>query len=238
MTSTTNNKADGIQFNVSTVGAKNVSLSYDSRVSATASDYERVQYTTNGTSWVDYPSSSSFNNTPTTYASFANDFSGFPGVANNPNFGVRILTEYNSTATYGIGPSNMFVGTGNTYSTAGTVTYDLVGIFGDAITNGNVPPFISSFTNVITGQIITNGAFVPETSTTETTLDNVPITNSFFVSGDANPTTFTYSAVSLNEPTVNPNFTFTPNASGGVKMVITPNAIKPQTPRPARSWFR
>jgi hypothetical protein len=229
LTSTTNNKADGIQFNVSTVGAKNISLSYDSRVSATASDYERVQYTTNGTTWVDYPSSSSFNGVAVTYASYANDFSGFPGVANNPNFGVRIVTEYNSTATYGIGPSNMFVGTGNTYSTAGTVTYDLVGIFGDSITNNNMPPVISPFTNVITGQIVTNGAFVPETSTTQTTLDNVPITNSFFVSGDANATAFTYSAVSLNQPTVNPNFSFTPNASGGVTLVTTPNAISANT---------
>lgn len=226
LTSTTNNKMDGIQFNVSTVGAKNVNLSYDSRVSATASDYERVQYTTNGTSWIDYPSSSSFNGVAVTFVSYANDFSGFPGVANNPNFGVRIVTEYNSTATYGIGPSNMFVGTGNTYSTAGTTTYDLVGIFGDSITNNNVPPVISDFTNVITGQIVTNGAFVPETSTTQTTLDNVSITNSFFVSGDANATKFSYSAVSLNQSTVNPNITFTPTASGGVTMIITPNPIQ------------
>jgi hypothetical protein len=224
-TSTTNNKTDGIQFNVSTVGAKNVFLSYDSRVSATASDYERIQYTTNGTTWVDYPSSSTFGTVATTYVSYQNDFSGFPGVANNPNFGIRIVTEYQSTATYGIGPSNMFVGTGNTYGSTGTTTYDLVGLFGDAITNNNVPPVISPFTNVITGQIVTNGAYVPETSTTQTTLDNVPITNSFFVSGDANATQFTYSAVSLNQATVSPSFTFTPTASGGVTLVTTPNPI-------------
>jgi hypothetical protein len=229
LTTTTNNKLDGVQFNVSTLGAKNVYLSYDSRVSATASDYERVQYTTNGTSWVDYPSSSSFNGIGSTFESYTNDFSGFPGVANNTNFGVRIVTEYQSTATYGIGPSNMFVGTANTYSTAGTVTYDLVGIFGDSITNKNVPPSIGLFTNLTTGQIITNGAFVPETSTTQSTLDNVPITNTFLVSGDAPATQFTYSAVSLNQPTVNPSFTFTANANGVVTMVTTPNPISANT---------
>ncbi len=208
------NKLNGVQFNVSTLGAKNVFLSYDSRVSGTASDYERVQYTTNGTSWIDYPSSSTFNNIASTYVSYANDFSGFPGVANNANFGVRIVTEFQSTATYGIGPSNSFVGTGNSYSTAGTVTYDLVGIFGDAITNNNVPPVISPITNVLTGLIVTN----------ETTLDNVPITNTFTVSGDTAPNKFIYSATSLST-TIAPSFQFISNAPGSYSMVVIPNPI-------------
>jgi hypothetical protein len=212
------NKQNGVQFNVSTVGAKNIFLSYDSRVSATASDYERVQYTTNGTTWIDYPSSSTFNNIGVVFDPFTNDFSGFPGVANNPNFGVRIVTEFQSTATYGIGPSNMFVGTGNTYSTAGTVTYDLVRIFGDSITNNNVPPVISPFTNLISGQVITNTTF-------ETIIDNVPVTNTFFVSGDASPLAFGYSAVSLNPPSVNPGFAFTTNANGTCSLIITPNTV-------------
>ena len=223
------NKQNGVQFNVSTVGAKNILLTYDSRVSATASDYERVQYTTNGTTWIDYPSSSSFGAASATYVSYMNDFSGFPGVANNPNFGVRIVTEVQYTATYGVVATNgttSYIGTGNSYlsgasatAAAGTVTYDLVGIFGDAITNNNVPPIISPFTNAITLQVITNTTF-------ETTLDNVPVTNVFTVSGDSDPTKFTYSAVSLNTPSVSPTFAISVNSAGNGTMVITPNTVQ------------
>ena len=207
------NKQNGVQFNVSTVGAKNILLSYDSRVSATASDYERVQYTTNGNSWIDYPSSSTFGGVGTTYITYSNDFSGFPNVANNPNFGVRIVTEVQYTATYGISGSadtNAYFGTANTYGTAGTVTYDLVGIYGDAITNNNVAPVISSFMD-------TN------------TLDNKPITIPFTVSGDTTADKFTYSALSLNPSMVNPTFNFTSNALGNCTLTIMPATIQPST---------
>jgi hypothetical protein len=205
------NKQNGLQFNVSTVGAKNITVSYESRVSATASDYERLQYTTNGTDWTDYPSSSSFNGIGTTYLPYHYDLSGFPGVANNSNFGVRVVTEYQNTATYGIGTTNGYVGTANSYSSggaggfaAGTVTYDLVTVSGDAITNNNQPPIISSFTD-------TN---VP---------DYTNITVGFTVSDDSTaPDSLTYSAVSLNPSTINPTFVF--GGSGANRTLkITPN---------------
>lgn len=148
------NKANGVQFNVSTVGAKNIRVSYDSRVSATASEYERLQFTTNGTTWIDYPASSTFSGLSGSgnagYYTFAYNLVGFPGVDNNPNFGIRVVTEFESTATYGIGTTNFWVGTANSYTSgasgnnaAGTVTYDLVAIVGDAVTNHNVAPELS-----------------------------------------------------------------------------------------------
>ena len=203
---TGSNKQNGVQFYVSTVGAKNIRLSYESRVSATASDYERVQYTTNGTDWTDYPTSSTFGGIGTTYLSYSNDFTGFPGVANNPNFGVRVVTEYESTATYGVGTTNTYVGTANSYGTGGTVTYDVVTFFGDAITNNNEPPLVGGF-------IDTN------------TVDYIPVTNNFTVSDDTTPPDeLTYSAVSLNPSTVSPTFTFTGSGPNRT-LVITPNAI-------------
>ena len=212
------NKQSGVQFNVSTVGAKNILFEYDSRVSATASDYERVQYTTNGTTWIDYPSSSSFDGIATTYETYTNDLTGFPGVNNNPNFGVRVVAEVQGTATYGVSGTTNYLGTANNYGSGGTVTYDLVGIYGDAITNNNQPPVISAFTNAATGFQVTN---------TQTTLDNLPLTNNFFVSGDATANKFTYSAVSLDpSQTVNPTFNFTSNAMGGCTMIIIPNSIE------------
>jgi hypothetical protein len=204
------NKLNGVQFNVSTVGAKNITVSYDSRVSATASDYERLQYTTDGTTWIDYPSSSTFGGVGTTYLPYGYSLAGFPGVANNPNFGIRVVTEFQSSATYGVGVAGVitsnYVGTANTYGTSGTVTYDIVNISGDAITNNNTPPTISSFIN-------TN---MP---------DFTNITLNFTVGDAETPAnSLTVSAVSLNPNKVNPAFTF--GGSGASRTLnIQPNPI-------------
>jgi len=191
---TGSNKQCGVQFNVSTVGAKNIAVSYDSRVSATASDYERLQYTTNGTDWVDYPSSSTFNGQFGTgnagYFPFSYNLAGFPGVANNPNFGIRVVTEYQNTATYGIGTTNNYVGTANNYGTSGTVTYDIVNVSGYAITNNNTPPTITSFIN--TNMVDTN------TLTLNLTVGDV----------ETSAGALTLSAASLNPSKVNPTFNF------------------------------
>ncbi len=203
------NKQNGVQFNVSTVGAKNIKVAYQSRVSATASDYERLQYTTDGTTWVDYPASSTFGGVGTTYLQYNYDLTGFPGVANNLNFGIRVVTEFQSTATYGIGTTNGYVGTANTYGTAGTVTYDLVTFTGDAITNNNAPPTVSGFMN-------TN------------TPDYVPLTLNFTASDDTTPPgSLQYSAVSLNPSKISPNFVFG-GSSNNRTLTITPNTIPDQ----------
>ncbi len=178
------NKLSGVQFNISTVGAKNITVAYDSRVSATASDYERLQYTTDGTTWIDYPISSTFAEIGTTYEPYSYNLTGFPGVANNPNFGIRIVTELENTATYGgyndnngsankyngepaggAAPTTNYIGTANTYGPSGTVTYDIVGFFGTAITNGPHgaynPPTISAIAN--TNMVDTNTLVLPFT---------------------------------------------------------------------------
>jgi hypothetical protein len=203
------NKLNGVQFTTSTVGAKNIQVSYDSRVSATASEYERLQYTTNGSTWIDFPYSTNFANHAVVYFPFGYNLTGFPGVDNNPNFGVRIVTEFQSTATYGIGTSNNYVGTANTYGTTGTVTYDIVNISGDSITNNNTPPTITS---------------IPNTNTPDFT----PITVNFTI-GDLETAagSLTLSAESLNRPTVDPGFSF--GGSGANRtLTITPNFIPDQ----------
>ena len=143
------NKTSGVRFNVSTVGAKNITITYDTRGSATGSKYERLQYTTNGTDFIDYPTSSSFSSA-TVYESRGFSLAGFPGVQNNPNFGIRIVTETEGSASNGATNSPNYVGISSTYATSGTVSYDIVNIAGDAITTANLPPTISSFTNVVT----------------------------------------------------------------------------------------
>ena len=210
------NKQNGVQFNVSTVGARNIHVSYESRVSATASDYERLQYTTNGTDWTDYPASSTFNRIGTTYLPYSYDLTGFPGVANNPAFGFRVVTEVLCTASYGISlstnsaSSTNYLGTANTYGTTGTVTYDLVTVSGDAITNANIPPIISS------GIMDTNVA------------DFTNLTVNFTVTPGTTPAnSLTYAATSLNPSKVNPAFTFGGTGANRT-LTIVPNTIPDQ----------
>ncbi len=203
------NKSAGVQFNVSTLGAKNVTFSYDARVSATASDYYRVQYTTNGLNWVDYPSSTTFNGQGTTYIPFNNSFVGFPGVANNPAFAVRVVSEYQNTATYLIGTTNNFVGTANTYGTGGTVTYDLVTFSGDAITNNNQPPVLGTIAN--TNMVDTNNVTLAFTASDDATL----------------PDLLTYSATSLNPSKVSPTFTFGGSGANRTIKIAFPGSFIP-----------
>ena len=49
----TSNKTAGVQFNVSTLGCQNILLAWEQRHSDTASKYTRLQYTTDGSSFVD-----------------------------------------------------------------------------------------------------------------------------------------------------------------------------------------
>jgi hypothetical protein len=142
---TESNKTAGVQFNVSTVGAKNIKVTTDIRATTTPSKYLRFQFTTNGTDFVDYPSSTAQSpGQEGGYVPFTVDFTGIPGVANNANFGVRIVTEFESTANYNNTNDDTYVGLTATYGTSGTLSYDLTTVTGDAIVGNNQPPTISA----------------------------------------------------------------------------------------------
>lgn len=134
---TANNKTAGVQFNVSTAGKENIAVSWDERVSNTGSKYMRLQYTTNGTAFLDFPTATVIN-TAATFESKTNNLSGFVGVNNNPNFAFRIVAEFESTAA---NTSNAnYVGAAGTYGTAGTVRFDMVTVVGVTVSPGNPPP--------------------------------------------------------------------------------------------------
>lgn len=125
----TGDKTEGVQFMVSTVGYDSIMLSFDNRQSNTASKYLQVQYTVNGSSFVDAPAGlfaaaggGLWNN------GNAVDLSAIAGAANNANFGVRIVTTFEpSTSAYATAAS------GGTYGTSGTVRYDMVSFTGNVI---------------------------------------------------------------------------------------------------------
>jgi hypothetical protein len=228
------NLLSGVQFNVSTLGARNISVIYDSRASGTASLYEHLQYTVDGLNWSNYPASTTFGighsgSGNGGFGTYQYSLAGFPGVDNNASFGIRVVTEFQNSATYGAGYhallTNNYVGTANTYGTAGTVTYDIVEIDGDDIADNNTIPTVSCdfpTTNLFNNFPITN------------TLDNVPITVNLTVgSVDMPASNLTLSATALGivtengslAPTANASFTFSGTGANRT-MTINPSPIE------------
>lgn len=185
----TGNKTRGVQFNVSTVGQQNIIVAFSSEAPNTGSRYARLQYSTNGTDFVDFPSA--VTNT-TSFTPKTNSLAAISGVNNNPNFAFRILAEFESTA---IGTANANYDSGNptgTYGTSGTVRYDMVTVSGSALaTTPPSPPVLSSpatisgnqFQFTITGT--TGSNYIIQIST------NLSVSNWTSLFTNAAPFTFT-----------------------------------------------
>lgn len=144
----TANKTAGIQFLFSTVGYENVVAVWDHYNSASASRYYRIQYTINGGSnWVDYTVITNLTQTTWINQAFSANFAGIPAASDNANFGVRLVTEFESTAT-GAGTAG-YVGVSSAYGTGGTLWMDMFTINADVL-SGNAAPFISAINDYTT----------------------------------------------------------------------------------------
>jgi hypothetical protein len=125
----TGDKTEGVVFAVSTLGYDSIMLSFDNRQSNTASKYLQVQYTLDGSSFVDAPAGlfaasggGVWNNSNMV------NLGAVAGVANNANFAVRIVTTFEpSTSAYAT------AAVGASYGTSGTVRYDMVAFAGNVI---------------------------------------------------------------------------------------------------------
>ena len=149
----TGNKSAGAQFKINTMGFQNLALSWDQRVSATASKYFRLQLTTNGTDFMDFNVVAMTNNT--VFEAKTNNLATWPGVNNNPNFGFRIVSEFESSAA-GTANAN-YVTVGTSYSTAGTVRFDIMTLYATPIPSVT-PPGITNqpqSVTVIVGDSVT-----------------------------------------------------------------------------------
>jgi endonuclease G, mitochondrial len=133
----TGNKTRGVQFNVSTLGYQNIGIRWDQRVSGTASKYFRLQYTTNGTDYLDY-NVVTITNTTSSFEAKTNDLSGLIVVNNNSNFSFRIVAEFESTAI-GTANANYVTTSASSYATAGTVRYDMLTVYGTPIPSTVAP---------------------------------------------------------------------------------------------------
>ncbi len=199
------NKQAGVQYQVSTVGFKNLNVAYEQRASATASKFTRLQFTTNGMDFIDYPASSSFASA-SAWESRSFSLLGFPGVNNNPNFAVRVVSEFQSTASYGVSGNANYVGVTSSYGTGGTLSYDWVTISAEAVAGVNTAPTISSIAN-------------------QTTPDNAPIVVTFTI-GDAetDAAALSVTATSYDQNLISDG-SIVPGGTGSSREItITPNS--------------
>ncbi|MEO7297769.1 MAG: hypothetical protein ABI042_04250 [Verrucomicrobiota bacterium] len=135
----------GMQFFTSTVGYEAIQVTFDQENSGSASLYWRSQYTTNGgTAWIDYTGFQAAGTTAWIKGRIV-DFSTVAGVKNNPDFGFRYVSEWIIDAT-GSGASS-YAGNAATYSTGGTLWFDMVTVSGTILSTNNVDPTISSISN-------------------------------------------------------------------------------------------
>ena len=122
---TVGNETAGVQFAVSTVGYENIVISYDLRHSNSASRYEAVQYSIDGTNFttIQYFTGAAgdtwFNNRTV-------DLSAIPAVNNNPNFTIRIVAAFETAAT-GTGLAG-YRESQSAYATTGSWRFDMVTI--------------------------------------------------------------------------------------------------------------
>jgi hypothetical protein len=144
----TANKTSGMEFRFSTAGYENIAVVWDHYNSATASRYWRVQYTLDGTAWLDHVVVSNTVVTTWINQTLGASFAGIPAANNNPNFGVRVVSEFVSTATGTGADTYAAVGTGN-YGPAGTWWLDMFRVTGDVQT-ANQAPHISAIASVTT----------------------------------------------------------------------------------------
>jgi hypothetical protein len=125
------NKSAGVQFNVSTVGKKNVSVSFDQYFSADSSKYSQFQYSTNGTTFLDFGTQVvGAVNTWSNGNLF--DLSSIADANNNSNFAFRIVSAFAPNAAG-------YSGTSGTYATNALWRFDMATVNADAASAGAIP---------------------------------------------------------------------------------------------------
>lgn len=116
----TNDKGRGVQFAVSTVGFEDTVITYDLRHSGSSSRYEQVQYSLDGTNFIDIATFEGGAG-DTWFNGRSVDLSGIAGVDNNPLFAFRVVATF-APGTSAYAASNA----GSNYGTTGSWRFDMV----------------------------------------------------------------------------------------------------------------
>ncbi len=145
-----NNKTAGIEFAVSTVGQQNISFAFDIRHSNTSANTLSIQYSTNGTTFIEAqhvsftPAASGTGDTwnpPSGSGTKRSvNLGAVSALNNNPNARFRVVSAFDPTAgnylSARAAPASTYGG--------GTLRFDNVVVSGDAIGATDVPPAVTS----------------------------------------------------------------------------------------------
>jgi hypothetical protein len=146
----TENKTRGVQFSVSTVGYKDLLVTWEEQNTTRASRYLRVQYTTNGTDFIDHDVMDLVGR-QNEYTFVASSLAAIPAVNNNADFAIRIVSEWQSTAT-GSGLDQFFpTDPANSYGQNNAIRFDMVNVFGNPI--GANEPIILTSIQILGGNV-------------------------------------------------------------------------------------
>jgi hypothetical protein len=192
------NRTAGVQFNVSTAGRQNIVVTWSQRASNTGSKYVRLQYSTNGITFTNFPTAVSMN-AATVFESKTNSLAGFAGVNNNSNFAFRIVSEWEGSAANTANNNYVAANPGSTYGggpSGGTLRFDMITISGTAIVTNSAPiPPVMSGMNFSDGQFqftvtgTTGVSYIVQSST------NLGASNWISILTNAAPFTFTESNI-------------------------------------------
>ncbi len=184
----TNNETSGVQFLVSTVGKQNIVVKWDQRHSNTSSRYVRFQYTTNGTTWINYDPLFEGTAGDTWFNSRTVDLSAISAVNNNANFGFRIVAAFApTTSAYSAANAS------SSYGTTSTWRFDMVTVSGSTVAS---TPTVNLSVNPGTG------SEAAQTVVTVTATASGPVSGDQTVSLSVNGTGITTSDYSLSNPVI------------------------------------
>ncbi|MFH1121617.1 MAG: T9SS type A sorting domain-containing protein [Bacteroidota bacterium] len=148
----------GVEYMVSTSGYTNITVSWDGRHSNTSANRLRLQYTLNGSDWINYnaDASNAINDSAGVAKGFDNgrykatagdtwyqrsaSFAAISGANDNASFGIRLVSEFFDGLEYAAATS------ASAYSPNGTLRYDNVTFTGGA---GNSAMITSTPGNLI-----------------------------------------------------------------------------------------
>lgn len=209
------NKTAGVEFRISTVGFETIVIAWDQRPSATGTRYTRLQYSVDGTTFLDGPAiihTASGGQWSSQSASLA----AFSGVEDNSNFAFRLVAEFESTATGAGADAYAAAQSGSSYGIGGTLRYDLMTISGSTAT-GNLAPTISSLTNQtirVNGSITDQPLTVGDAETAAVDL--------ILSATSSNPDLVPVDAITFGGEGENRTFSLTPNffATGNATITI------------------
>ncbi|MFT7775743.1 PEP-CTERM sorting domain-containing protein [Roseateles sp.] len=121
----------GVQFMVDTSGYTDLVLSFSQRNSDTASAWTALQYTVDGSTWLNATTFLMPSNKSTSFVDGLRfDFSSILEANNNESFGVRFLATFAPGTSEYIGTKDSLA---SAYRTSGTIRYDNVMFSGTAI---------------------------------------------------------------------------------------------------------